>query len=76
MLLQPNKRVIQALAALESDPDFKEVFNWVAASLNQIDRDCRLTKDEVQTRWLQGASQALEAFISKAIQARDTARKF
>jgi len=73
---QPNKRVIQALANLEGNNDFKDVKEWLANSLQQIKHDALNTKDEVQTRWYQGAGQAIEAFLNKADQARETIRKF
>ncbi len=76
MLAHPNKRVIQALATLESDADFQEVMGWMRESLTQIDRDCRLTKDEVQTRWLQGAGQVIQDLLTRATSARETIRKF
>lgn len=76
MIEQPNKRVIQALATLESDADFQEIKDWLARSLQQIKRDALNTKDEVHTRWYQGAGQALDEFLTKASQARETIRKF
>ena len=76
MLANPSKRVIQALATLDSDVDFQEVVAWMRESLTQIDRDCRLTKDEVQNRWLQGAGQAIDGLLTRAASARETIRKF
>ena len=76
MLVHPSKRVIQALATLQSDADFKEVLAWLNESLTQIDRDCRVTKDEVQTRWLQGAGQVIGDLLSRSANARETIRKF
>lgn len=76
MIEQPNKRVIQALANLESDKDFQDIKDWLANSLQQIKHDALNTKDEVQTRWFQGAGQALEEFLTKASAARETIRKF
>ncbi len=73
---QPSKRVIQSLANLESDNDFKEVVDWLNRSLQQIQHDALHTKDEVQTRWYQGAGQAIDEFLIKASQARETIRKF
>lgn len=76
MIEQPSKRVIQALANLDNDNDFKEVVAWLDRSLQQIKHDALNTKDEVQTRWYQGAGQALDEFLAKASQARETIRKF
>lgn len=76
MLEQPSKRVIQALSNLDNDNDFKDVVEWLNRSLQQIKHDALNTKDEVQTRWYQGAGQALDEFLTKASQARETIRKF
>lgn len=76
MLTTPSKRVIQALATLESDPDFKEVVAWLEDSRKHFSLDSFYTKDEVQSRWYQGAGQALTEFLEKAQAARETIRKF
>lgn len=76
MIEQPSKRVIQALANLDNDKDFQEVADWLKRSLQQIQHDALNTKDEVQTRWYQGAGQAIDEFLTKASQARETIRKF
>jgi hypothetical protein len=76
VLKNPSKRVIQALAALESDPDFKEVLAWLEESRNTFMLDGFYTKDEVQSRWFQGAGQAVTEFLDKAQLARETLRKF
>ena len=76
MIEQPSKRVIQALATLQSDPDFQEVKEWLTLSLDTIKRDALQTKDEVHTRWYQGAGQVLEQFLTKVATARETLRKF
>jgi predicted ATP-binding protein involved in virulence len=76
VLEQPSKRLIQSLANLDNDNDFKEVLDWMKRSLQQIQHDSLNTKDEVQTRWYQGAGQAIDEFLVKATQARETIRKF
>lgn len=76
MLTTPSKRVIQALASLESDPDFQEVMIWLEDSRQHFSLDGFYTKDEVQSRWYQGAGQALTEFLDKAKAARETVRKF
>lgn len=76
MLINPNKRVLQALATLESDADFKELVAWLEESRKHISHDGFYTKDEVQSRWYQGAGQALTEFLEKAKAARETIRKF
>lgn len=76
MLNNPSKRVIQALATLESDADFQEVVAWLQDSKNHFALDGFYTKDEVQSRWYQGAGQVLTEFLDKAKSARETIRKF
>ncbi len=76
MLSNPSKRVLQALATLESDADFKEVVAWLEESRKTFALDGFYTKDEVQSRWFQGAGQALTEFLDKASAARETIRKF
>jgi hypothetical protein len=76
VLTNPSKRVIQALAALESDADFQEVIAWLQDSKNHSVLDGLYTKDEVQSRWYQGAGQVLTEFLDKAKLARETIRKF
>jgi hypothetical protein len=76
VLTNPSKRVIQALAALESDADFQEVIAWLQDSKNHSVLDGLYTKDEVQSRWYQGAGQVLTEFLDKAKSARETIRKF
>lgn len=76
MLIQPSKRVIQALATLEHDNDFQEVLTWLQASLDSISKDGFYLKDDAQTRWHQGAGQVITEFIDKANTARDVIRKF
>lgn len=70
MLNKPDQRVLSALAALEGDHNFSSILGWLEASLNSIDADNRSTKDEVLTRWNQGASQALAEFVGAAKNAR------
>ena len=63
MLITPSKRVIQALATLESDTEFQEVVAWLEDSRKHFSLDGFYTKDEVQSRWYQGAGQVLTEFL-------------
>jgi hypothetical protein len=76
VLEQPSKRTIQALATLDGDADFEQIKSWLKETLIQIQHDEPYTKDEIQTRWYQGASQTLTEFLNKASEARETLRKF
>jgi 3-oxoacyl-[acyl-carrier-protein] synthase III len=75
MLLKPPVRLTAALASLEGNNDFEEVCKWLEESLADIRRQNDVTRDEVQTRWHQGASQVLDEFLEKKQSARDTLYK-
>ena len=75
MLNHPDKRLLQALATLESDTDFKVVKDWLFASLNQMYIDGSYAKEDHQARWFQGAQQVLVEFLDKAEHAREVIRK-
>ena len=70
MLNKPDQRVLSALAALEDDHNFSVVLEWLESSLGELDVATRTTKDEVLTRWNQGASQALAELVGAAKNAR------
>ena len=76
MLIKPEIRILAALSALEDDPNFKSVLEWLEASLDDIDITNRSTKDEVLTRWNQGASQAIGNLVGIARTARVTSSRF
>jgi len=75
MLSKPPVRLIAALASLEGNNDFEEVCKWLEESLANIRKETDATRDEVQTRWNQGASQVLDEFLTKKLSARDTLYK-
>lgn len=63
------------MASLDGNSDFEEVCKWLEDSLGAIRLFNDSTRDEVQTRWNQGASQAIAEFLEKKRTARDTLRK-
>jgi hypothetical protein len=71
VLSKPDARILSALATLEHDKDFQLVLMWLAGSLDEIRKANDSTKDEVLTRWNQGASQAIAEFIDSVKGARD-----
>lgn len=75
MLRKPPPTIIAALASLDGNNDFEEVCKWLEDSLSDIRTANDSTRDEVQTRWNQGGSQALAEFLDKKRTARDTLRK-
>ena len=75
MLSRTPDRVLAALASLDGNNDFEEVCKWLEESLDTIRSETDVTRDEVQTRWNQGASQAIDEFLKKKRSARDTLYK-
>ncbi|CAB5220412.1 hypothetical protein UFOVP236_50 [uncultured Caudovirales phage] len=63
ILKKADQPLLNALAALESDPNFKVVLDWLAGSLDELHKHGMSTKDEVLTRWQQGACQAVSDIV-------------
>lgn len=70
MLTQPDKRTLAALASLEGSPDFQIVREYLEQALQDLHRSTAVTKDEVMTRWQQGAAQAVGDFLGWSTDAR------
>lgn len=75
MLNHPDKKLLQALASLESDKDFKVVKDWLYASLNQMYIDGSFAKEDHHARWFQGGQQVLSDLLNKCEHAREAVRK-
>ena len=75
MISRPSERVLSALASLEGQADFDVVMQWLRESREDHANNGMYAKDEVLTRWSQGAFQALDAFISTSESARKNLRK-
>lgn len=75
MLAKPDNQVLSALAALEGNPNFETVRAWLVQSRQDLYVESCETKDEVLSRWKQGAAQAVNEFLTKAQQAPDVIRK-
>lgn len=75
MLKQPNQQVLSALAAVNVDARFEIVKRWLKESLDGLDADTRITKDEVVVRWNQGAAQAIHELLTKLESSSDALRK-
>lgn len=76
MIAQPDKRVIQALLNLDGNPDFDVIKQWLGTTLKDLHENGAYTKDEIQSRWNQGAAQLVMEFLKKADTARETIKKF
>jgi predicted ATP-binding protein involved in virulence len=75
MLKHPDKRVLSALAALEGNSNFETVKSWLEESLQDLYRDSTLTKDEILSRWKQGAAQAVDGFLTVSKNSQESLRK-
>lgn len=76
MLKRPDQKVLNALAALENDHNFKEVRAWMNESLQDLFVQTVETKDEVVSRWSAGAAQAVREFVRYSEEARSILQKF
>ena len=63
MLARPDLRVSQAFASLEHSVEFQVLLSWLQANLDEIRKNNDSAKDEVLTRWNQGAAQVLADFV-------------
>lgn len=75
MLKQPSQQVLSALAAVNTDARFEIVKRWLKESLDGLDADNRITKDDVVVRWNQGAAQAIHELLTKLESSSDVLRK-
>ena len=63
------------MSSLLPDPQFQTVLNWLKASLEEVRFANDSTKDEVLTRWNQGAAQALAEIVATTEQSQELLRK-
>lgn len=75
MLRRPDAKVFSALASLEGDANFQTVLQWLDGSLQDLYVGSCNTKDEVLSRWQQGAAQAVGDLLDKAREARTVIHK-
>lgn len=75
MLRKPDTQVLNALASLKGDPRFETIRAWLENSLQDLYKDSCNTRDEVLSRWQQGAAQAVEEFLDKSANAEEVIRK-
>lgn len=75
MLKKPSTQVLSALASLEGNTNFETVRSWLDESLQDLRTTSCYTKDEVITRWQQGAAQAVEDLLGRSKEASAILRK-
>lgn len=76
MLKRPDRRVITALADLMTNPNFKDVRNWLDESLQDLYTLATESPDDLQSKRAQGAAQAVREIVRYADEARDIAKKY
>lgn len=75
MLKSPDQKVLVALAALQGNSQFETVRDWLKESLQDLYMSSVSTRDEVLSRWNQGAAQAVSELLEKADNAPAALRK-
>lgn len=75
MLAKPTNQVLAALTALQGNPNFETVRAWLEQSRQDLYVESCETKDEVLSRWKQGAAQAVNELLTKAAEAPEVMRK-
>lgn len=68
---KPDNDVIQSLANLEDNNDFKNIIRWMLESSGDIDNVLRNAESETTLHRAQGASSVLMAMTSYASNPRD-----
>ncbi len=72
--MSPDKRTLQALAALENDSSFKTVMDWITALRDEARANDRTLLD-THVRWNQGRAQFGTEIIDAAKSARTELQK-
>lgn len=67
--MSADRRVLEALARLEHDADFKVIMEWITARRDE-NRATDNLKDETVLRWKQGQAQEGTTIIDTAKSAR------
>jgi hypothetical protein len=75
ILGRPNEKVLNALASLEGNPDYEVVRGWLHSSLLDLYVNSTRTRDDVLSRWLQGAAQVVAEMLEHSNNARDAIRR-
>ena len=74
MLKKPDERVISAFASLEGNHDIEVIKTWIVESKQELVKLSMESRDDVLTRWHQGAYQALDFLSDYAGRARSLIR--
>ena len=72
---KPTTEVYRAFIALEDDPDFQILVDWLGRRLAQIRAINDKTPTELLVRWNQGRAQELTEFLDARTEAREVFRR-
>ena len=61
--MQPDERVIKAIASLKGDPRFMEFINWLTEREGALVRGQRGVENDIHLRWNQGRLQELGVIL-------------
>jgi len=75
LLQKPSIQVLNALASLKGNSQFETIRQWMEASLQDLYRNSVNTREDVLSRWQQGAAQAVSEFLEKSKDAEEVIRK-
>ena len=59
------------MSSLEGNTEYEVIREWLQENLVSLRSDMSVCKDEVLTRWHQGAVQVLEGFLEKSAKATE-----
>lgn len=71
-MIRVDDRVLRAFAALEDDPNFEIVVEWLQSRLTATRDATDNQANEVLLRWQQGRAQELKEVLKVAAEARKT----
>ena len=74
-MIQPDERVVEALAMLENNSHFKEVMRWIEQSRNEVVEQLVASNDQIHTSRCQGGYRELNEITERARDARELMNK-
>lgn len=71
----PDRRTLEAMSSLQGDPDFEIFMAWLAASRDEQVNKALVEREDVLSRWAQGAAQELREITRTVGSAREVIHK-
>ncbi len=69
--LQEQRKFYEALVRLKTLPEFQEFQKNLMMNLSRLTSELREESNEIQLKWMQGASQELDGILGDIANARD-----